>query len=76
MSSKVNLVLEDEVRFDLTRLVPAGERSRFANDALRERLALLKRGRAIDRLADLRRQGPSTATTEIIRAVRTARNER
>lgn len=75
MSAKVNLVLDDEVKADLAELVPPGERSRFANDALRTRLDLLKRQHAVARLATLRRNGPPVLTSEIVRALRQARDE-
>ncbi len=76
MSAKVNLVLDEEVKADFAELIPPGQRSRFANDALRDRLDLLKRQRAVDRLSALRRAGPSVPTSEIVRALRQARDER
>ncbi len=35
MAAKVNLVLDDEIREELARLVPAGERNRFTKEAVR-----------------------------------------
>lgn len=76
MPSKVNLVLDDEVKAEFNRLVPPGARSRFANEALRSRLSILKRQHAIERLAALRRRGPAVPTTEVVRALRQSRDER
>lgn len=70
MSKRVNLVLDDEVKDNLDRLVPAGRRSEFANEAIRSQLALLRRQHAIDRLDELRRRGPSLSTEEVVRLVR------
>jgi len=74
MAAKVNLVLDDEVKEALDELVPAGERSRFANEALRERLAMVRRLRAIDKLEALRRVGPHVSTAEILLALRRLRS--
>jgi predicted transcriptional regulator len=74
MAAKVNLVLDDEVKEELDRLIPVGERSRFANEALRVQLALVRRQRAIERLADLRQAGPHVSTEEIVRTLREHRN--
>lgn len=70
MASKVNLVLDDEVRADFDELVPAGERSRFANEALRRELTRLSRRIAIEKLAAFRRNGPKVSTAEIVQMVR------
>jgi len=74
MSSKLSVVLDDEVGDDLTQLVPASEQGRFANEALRARLALLKRERAVSHLAVLREKGPAVPTDEIVRLLRQARD--
>lgn len=75
MATKVNLVLEDEVKEDLDRLVPAGERSRFANEALRIRLSLLRRSQAAEKLEALRQRGPHVSTHEVVDSLRAARDE-
>lgn len=76
MAAKLNLVLDDEVREELAQLVPAGDQNRFANEALRARLNLLKRQRAVDQLEGLRRRGPNVPTVEVVQALRQARDER
>ena len=74
MAAKVNLVLDDEVKAALDDLVPAGERSRFANEALRAQLALVRRRQAIEKLEALRRAGPNFSTAEIVLALRESRD--
>jgi predicted transcriptional regulator len=74
MSAKVNLVLDDEVKEALDYLIPAGDRSRFANDALRAQLTLVRRRRAIETLEALRRAGPHVPTAEVLLALREARD--
>lgn len=72
----LNLVLDDEIREELAQFVPAGEQNRFANEALRARLNLLKRQRVVDQLEGLRKKGPSVPTAEVVQALRQARDER
>jgi predicted transcriptional regulator len=74
MASKVNLVLDDEVKEALDELIPAGERSRFANEALRAQLMLVRRRQAIQKLEALRQAGPHVPNAEILLALREARN--
>lgn len=75
MAIKVNLVLDDEVKEALDDLVPAGERSRFANEALRVQLTLVRRKQAIEKLDALRRAGPHVPTSEILVALRESRDD-
>jgi predicted transcriptional regulator len=74
MATKVNLVLDDEVKEQFDHLIPAGERSRFANEALRSQLDLLRQRHAIEKLAALRRAGPHVSTTEIVKMLRSIRD--
>lgn len=74
MTVKVNLVLDDEVKEALDSLIPAGERSRFANEALRGQLALVRQRQAIERIETLRRAGPHVPTTEIVLTLRSFRD--
>ena len=74
MAVKVNLVLDDEVKEALDDLIPAGERSRFANEALRAQLAQVRQRQAIEKLEALRRAGPHAPTAEIVLALRSFRD--
>jgi predicted transcriptional regulator len=74
MTTKVNLVLDDEVKAALDDLVPAGERSRFANEALRAQLALVRQRQAIQKLDALRRRGPHVPSAEVLETLRSFRD--
>ncbi len=76
MTVKVNLVLDDAVKADLDSLIPAGERSRFANEALRAQLARVRQQRAIDTLEELRQKGPHVSTKDIVDTIRSFRDAR
>jgi predicted transcriptional regulator len=75
MTTKVNLVLEDEVKHKLDQLVPAGQRSRFANEAIREKLEQLRRRQAVQTLAELRGRVEPVPTSETVAMLRAARDE-
>ncbi len=74
MSTRVNLILDNEVKRTLDTLVPSGSRSEFANAAIRVRLEEIKRQKAVDRLDVLRRKGPAVATREVVGLLREARD--
>jgi hypothetical protein len=74
MGVKVNLVIDERVKADLDELIPAGERSRFASDALRAQLALVRQQQAVARIEGLRRAGPHVPTSEIVLALRSLRD--
>jgi hypothetical protein len=68
--TKVNIVLDDDVKADLDRLVESGMRSRVVNQALRREIAAIRRRRANARLDELRRSTRPVATAELVAAVR------
>lgn len=70
MPTKVNIVLDDDVKTDLEQLVERGMRSRVVNRALRRELQDLRRLRANARLDGLRREGAAVPTSEILRLLR------
>lgn len=76
MACKVNLVLDDEVKAELDRLVPAGQRSRFANEALSAHLLARRRRRAMAALDRLRARMSPVSTEEIVRLLREDRSRR
>jgi len=68
-ASKVNFMINDDVRKEFERLVPSGERSKVANEALKKELNFIKRKRLTERLLLLRsKQGLSTK--EIVAALK------
>ena len=64
---KVNIVLDDDVKRDLERLVESGMRSRVINRALRRELQMVRRLRASTRLDEVRSKGTPVSTSEILR---------
>ena len=55
MPTKVNVVLDDDVKADLDRLVETGLRSRTINRALRREILAIRRERANQHIEELRR---------------------
>jgi Arc/MetJ-type ribon-helix-helix transcriptional regulator len=70
MASKVNIVLDDDVKSELETLVEAGLRSRVINTALRKELALMRRRQLSDRVDRLRAKTKPVSTKEIVRLIR------
>jgi hypothetical protein len=70
MPTKVNIVLDDDVKADLDRLVDSGLRSRVVNRALRKEILSIRRQRASQRLDDLRRTTEPISTTELMALLR------
>ena len=70
MGSKVNIVLDDDVKSELEALVEAGLRSRVINTALRKELDLIRRRHLSDRLDQLRSRTKPVSTKEIVRLIR------
>jgi hypothetical protein len=71
---RVNVVLDEDVREELIRLVPARGRSRVINEALRRELLRRKRVQATERLRRLRKKTATLGTAEITQAVRQDRS--
>jgi hypothetical protein len=73
-SRKVNFMINDDVRKEFERLVPSGERSKVANEALKKELNSIKRKRLTEKLLSLRsKQGLST--NEIVAALKKDRTK-
>jgi len=70
MPTKVNVVLDDDVKADLDRLVDSGKRSRVINNALRREIQLISRRAANARLDDLRTTTKRVSTDDIVALVR------
>ncbi len=68
--TKVNIVLDDDVKADLDRLVDSGLRSRVVNRALRKEILAIRRQRASQRLDELRRTTKPISTTELVALLR------
>ena len=66
MPSKVNIVLDDDVKAELHKLVASGSRSRVINDALRKELATRRRLALSARLDRLRKRTKPMSTKEVV----------
>lgn len=74
MPTKVNFVLDDDVKADLDRLVEAGKRSRVINEALRREIVQIRREQANQRLDDLRQATTRRTTASLVSAIRRDRS--
>jgi Arc/MetJ family transcription regulator len=70
VATKVNIVLDDDVKAELDRVVDPGRRSRVVNMALRRELQRLKREAANQKLDELRAGTRRIATSEIVSLIR------
>jgi len=70
MPTKVNIVLDDDVKSELERLVESGMRSRIINKALRQELQSIRRREASKRMDELRRRAKPVSSSEIVTLVR------
>jgi hypothetical protein len=73
-SKKVNFMINDDVRKEFERLVPSGERSKVANEALKKELNSIKRKRLTEKLLLLRSK-QSLSTNEIVAALKKDRTK-
>ena len=69
LPTRVNVVLDDDVKADLDRLVESGMRSR-SSTALRREILMLRRQRASQRLDELRKTTEVVATSELVNLAR------
>ena len=70
MPTKVNFVLDDDVKADLDRLVDSGKRSRVINNALRREIHLISRRAASARLDEIRVTTKRVSTDDIVQLIR------
>ena len=69
MSKRINVMIDDDTWGFLAR-VPAGERSRAINDALRSWVVRRRRSDAAREMDSLRTQLPKVSTDEVARWIR------
>jgi predicted transcriptional regulator len=70
MPTKVNIVLDDDVKADLDRLVESGKRSRVINSAVRREIQLMSRRAASARLDEIRTATRAVSTADIVKLIR------
>ena len=63
---KLNFLIEEDISRDLEDLVPAGQRSRVVNEALRKELELIRRRGALEGLHNVRASGKRFSSREIV----------
>jgi len=74
VATKVNVVLDDDVKAELELLVESGQRSRVINRALRREMLVMRRERADKQLGELRRSTKPVSTSWIVDQIRRDRN--
>jgi predicted transcriptional regulator len=70
MPTKVNIVLDDDVKADLDRLVESGKRSRVINSALRSEIQRMRRRVASVRLDEIRAATRPVSTADLVKLIR------
>ena len=70
MPSKVNIVLDDDVKAELEVLIESGLRSRVINNALRKELRQIRRRQLSDDLDALRQKTKPVSSEDIVRLIR------
>lgn len=73
-AKKINFMITEDVRKEFERLVPAGQRSKVVNEALRKELTSIKRKRLTKRLMDVRKMGKALSSEDIVGALRKDRS--
>ena len=76
MPVKVNIVLDDDVKAELDRLVASGMRSRVINEALRKELLHRMRLELAEQQDRLRARTKPVSTREIVRILRRDRSRK
>jgi hypothetical protein len=66
---KLNFLIEESICRDLETLVPAGKRSKVANDALRRELEVIRRSDAVETIRANMAKGKRFASREIVDAL-------
>jgi len=69
-SKKLNFFVDDDVRKDMEYLIPAGQRAKVINEALRKELLRIKRTKVAEKLLNLRTKSAPVSSREIIEALR------
>lgn len=69
-AKKVNYMINDDIRKEFEELVPAGERSKIVNEAIRKELLIIKRKKLTEKLFSLRAIGKTLSTNEIVETIR------
>ncbi|MBI3753415.1 MAG: hypothetical protein HY266_05120 [Deltaproteobacteria bacterium] len=72
-AKKMLFVLDEEIKKDLNDLIPAGQRSRVINEALRKEILFLKRKKATEELLQISSRTRPASVKEIVAELRKER---
>lgn len=73
---KLNFFVEEDIRKELDELVPAGQKSKIINEALRKELLRIRREKATEKLVVLKSRGPKVSHKEIVKLLKQDRNRK
>ena len=73
-SRKPNFLIEEDISRDLDNLVPAGQRSKVVNAALRKELELIRRKIALEKLHSILSAGKRFSNHEIVEGLASDRS--
>ncbi|GAB62410.1 MAG: hypothetical protein DWB56_10205 [Candidatus Jettenia sp.] len=73
---KLNFFVEEDIRKELDELVPAGQKSKIINEALRKELLRIRRKTVTEKLALLKSKGPKVSQKEIVKLLKQDRNRK
>lgn len=73
---KINFFVDEDIRKELEALVPAGQKSKVINDALRKELLRIKREKATEKLLALKSKGTPVSQTEIVELLKKGRRRK
>jgi predicted nuclease of predicted toxin-antitoxin system len=70
---KLNFFVDEDVHKELNKLVPAGQKIRIINEALRKELLMIKREKVTEKLMALKSEGEKVPVGEIVEALKSDR---
>ena len=73
---KLNFFVEEDIRKELDELVPAGQKSKIINEALRKELLRIRREKVTEKLVVLKSRGPKVTQKEIVKLLKQDRNRK
>jgi hypothetical protein len=73
---KLNFFVEEDIRKELDELVPAGQKSKIINEALRKELLRIRREKVTEKLVVLKSRGPKVSQKEIVKLLKQDRNRK
>ncbi|KAB2835778.1 MAG: hypothetical protein F9K48_03515 [Candidatus Brocadia sp.] len=73
---KLNFFVEEDIRKELDELVPAGQKSKIINEALRKELLRIRREKVTEKLVVLKSRGAKVSQKEIVKLLKQDRNRK